>query len=211
MPTRHDTFFCVAKFLIFCGGFTSNRLKSVQISTEIGIKILLDKPFFDYGSIFFEVKKPIMTKPDLSTESLLARKAIAEKATPGDWKVYDVAGQVYGIKSQDSADICIANLGSHGDEEDFAGILAAHIAANSPDVAIATVDELLRLRAELEQYKDSIQSLRYVADKTLADCNFRIKENISLKEELLRLREENARMEKEAVWLASGVAVGGKK
>ena len=38
--------------------------------------------------------------------------------------------------------------------------------------------ELLRLRAELEQYKDSIQSLRYVANKTLVDCNFRIKENI---------------------------------
>ena len=45
----------------------------------------------------------------------------------------------------------------------------AYIAANSPDVAIAAVDELLRLR------------------------------------------EENARMKKEAVCLASGVAVGGRK
>lgn len=54
--------------------------------------------------------------------------------------------------------------------------------------------ELLRLRAELEQYKDSIQSLRYVANNTLVDCNFRIKENISLKEEVLRIQAENARL-----------------
>ncbi len=57
--------------------------------------------------------------------------------------------------------------------------------------------ELLRLRAELEQYKDSIQSLRYVANKTLVDCNFRIKENISLKEEVLRIQAENVRLKEE--------------
>lgn len=71
------------------------------------------------------------------------------------------------------------------------------LSTNSPDVVIATVDELLRLRAELEQYKDSIQSLRYVANKTLVDCNFRIKENISLKEEVLRIQAENVRLKEE--------------
>lgn len=141
-----------------------------------------------------------MTKTDLSTEALV-RREIAEKATPGPWMrpeyFCDVISTHNGLNLLVGSGCNIAN--------------ASHIAANSPDVAIAAVDELLRLRAELEQYKDSIQSLRYVADNILAECNFRIKENISLKEELLRLREENARMKKEAVCLASGVAVGGRK
>lgn len=145
-----------------------------------------------------------MTKTDLSTEALLVRREIAEKATPGKWGVkcerHDNTCHEYLILTEDGDKIvgadkidlrevyyrglpeAICSLDSHD---------AAHIAANSPDVVIATIDELLRLRAELEQYKDSIQSLRYVANKTLVDCNFRIKENISLKEEVLRIQAEN--------------------
>ena len=153
-----------------------------------------------------------MPTTDLSTEALLVRREIAEKATPGKWGVkcerHDNTCHEYLILTEDGDKIvgadkidlrevyyrslpeAICSLDSHD---------AAHIAANSPDVVIATIDELLRLRAELEQYKDSIQSLRYVANNTLVDCNFRIKENISLKEEVLRLREENERLERELV------------
>lgn len=160
-----------------------------------------------------------MTKTDLSTEALLVRREIAEKATPGPWGVkcerHDNTCHEYLILTEDGDKIvgadkidlreayyrslpeAICSLDSHD---------AAHIAANSPDVVIATIDELLRLRAELEQYKDSIQSLRYVANKTLVDCNFRIKENISLKEEVLRIQAENALMQSMIAALARKVA-----
>lgn len=125
-----------------------------------------------------------MTKTDLSTEALLVRREIAEKATPGPWeKMFETA---VGTDNGHQVPLRIASTNFESD--------ASHIVANSPDVVIATIDELLRLRAELEQYKDSIQSLRYVANKALVDCNFRIKENISLKEEVLRIQAENARL-----------------
>lgn len=139
-----------------------------------------------------------MTKTDLSTEALLVRREIAEKATPGPWKPdepFEVSRHIKAITGDGPTDyvflawIC-PKPGEMGTHEQKAND-ASHIAANSPDVVIATIDELLRLRAELEQYKDSIQSLRYVANKTLVDCNFRIQENISLKEEVLRIQAEN--------------------
>ena len=105
-----------------------------------------------------------MTKTDLSTEALLVRREIAEKATPGKWGVkcerHDNTCHEYLILTEDGDKIvgadkidlrevyyrslpeAICSLDSHD---------AAHIAANSPDVAIATVDELLRLRAENER------------------------------------------------------------
>lgn len=102
-----------------------------------------------------------MTKTDLSTEALLVRREIAEKATPGAWGVkcerHDNTCHEYLILTEDGDKIvgadkidlrevyyrslpeAICSLDSHD---------AAHIAANSPDVVIATIDELLRLRAE---------------------------------------------------------------
>ena len=141
------------------------------------------------------VKEPTMTKPDLSTESLLARKELAEKATPGDWKVYDVAYQVYGIENQDGADVSTATLGPHGDEEDFAGILdesdAAHIAANSPGVVIATINELVRLRAESARFDWEAE---WLADKLKQYKG----PSITYKGEIMSLREA-ARMAVEEV------------
>lgn len=76
-----------------------------------------------------------------TTVSLLARRALAEKATPGPW-VRKGGYLVYG---------------PWGDRpvSDKEGILnpadAAHIAANDPPTVIADIDEILRLRAQVER------------------------------------------------------------
>ena len=86
-----------------------------------------------------------MTKTDLSTEALLVRREIAEKATPGPWEKADTESGFINISMY-----CVigdgvrpAFVASPND--------AAHIAANSPDVVQADIDEILRLRAEVER------------------------------------------------------------
>lgn len=76
-----------------------------------------------------------------TTEALLARRALAEKATPGPWEVdkSEITSAVY-VETDWGHLIC------ESDDED-----AAHIAANSPDVVMADIDEILRLRAEVER------------------------------------------------------------
>lgn len=105
-----------------------------------------------------------MPTTDLSTEALLVRREIAEKATPGPWGVkcerHDNTCHEYLILTEDGDKIvgadkidlrevyyrslpeAICSLDSHD---------ATHIAANSPDVVIATIDELLRLREQNER------------------------------------------------------------
>lgn len=79
-----------------------------------------------------------MPTTDLSIEALLVRREIAEKATPGPWeKMFETA---VGTDNGHQVPLRIASTNFESD--------AAHIAANSPDVVIATIDELLRLRAE---------------------------------------------------------------
>ena len=98
------------------------------------------------------VKEPIMTKPDLSTESLLARKELAEKATPGPWeKMFETA---VGTDNGHKVPLRIASTNFESD--------AAHIAANSPGVVIATINELVRLRAECARLD---QEAEWLADK----------------------------------------------
>lgn len=104
-----------------------------------------------------------MTKPDLSTEALMARRKLAEQATPGPWGVkcerHDNTCHEYLILTEDGDKIvgadkidprevyyrslpeAICSLDSHD---------ASHIAANDPDTVIATIDELLRLREQVE-------------------------------------------------------------
>lgn len=93
-----------------------------------------------------------MTKEiDIFTEALLKHRAIAEKATPGPWRSgeesqkaiddeYDIWSVVYGPER-----VAIVEEGRY-----MAGN-RAHIAANSPDVVKAHVDETLRLRAEVKR------------------------------------------------------------
>lgn len=85
-----------------------------------------------------------------TTEALLARRALAEKATPGPWKKGIALRQGYGVDAiWDCSGALVADTEksvSPCEESD-----AAHIAANSPDVVMADIDEILRLRAQVER------------------------------------------------------------
>lgn len=91
-----------------------------------------------------------MTEDSCTTVSLLARRALAEKATPGPW----------GRKGE------YLVYGPWGDRpvSGKEGILnpadAAHIAANDPPTVIADIDEILRLRTENEKLRKSVEIQR---------------------------------------------------
>ena len=102
-----------------------------------------------------------------TTESLLARRALAEKATPGPWKLeitfYNYSPYVMAKeKDTDNYNTAIAWLCPR--DPDMAlerEIDAAHIAANSPDVVMADIDEILRLRREVRRLEEvGMKSLR---------------------------------------------------
>ena len=96
-----------------------------------------------------------MPTTDLSTEALLVRREIAEKATPGPWKPdesFVVSRHIKAITGDGPTDYVLLawicpKPGEMGTHEQKAND-AAHFAANSPDVVIDTIDEVLRLRAE---------------------------------------------------------------
>ena len=83
----------------------------------------------------------------LSNEALLKHRAIAEKATPGPWAVQIYNGGPYPgpfqIWSQSAPNSILVSISIEGSRN------CAHIAANSPNVVIAHVDEILRLRNDL--------------------------------------------------------------
>lgn len=86
---------------------------------------------------------------DLSDRALRARRAIAEKATPGPWAVQIYNGGPYPgpfqIWSQSAPNAILVSISVEGSRN------CAHIAANSPDVIMADIDEILHLRAEVER------------------------------------------------------------
>jgi hypothetical protein len=93
-----------------------------------------------------------MTEDSRTTESLLARRALAGKATPGPWEVdkSEITSVVY-VETDWGHLIC------ESDDED-----AAHIAANSPDVVMSDIDEILRLRKKVEQLEKEADWLALV-------------------------------------------------
>lgn len=106
-----------------------------------------------------------MSKIDLSTEALLDRKAIAERATPGSWEHIIKCGVGTDNGHTVPLRIAVTNF-----EED-----ATHIAANSPDVVIATIDELLRLREDNERLEKEADWLaerlaKYCVDDAEKEC-----------------------------------------
>ena len=119
---------------------------------------------------------------DRTTESLLARRELAEKATPGPW-IRERGFLVYGPWRG-------------GPVSGKEGILnpadAAHIAANSPDVVMDDIDEILRLRAEVEFWRQETQDVRENFERTL-QCE----------------RDKTDRLEREADWLALVLANAG--
>lgn len=82
-----------------------------------------------------------MFDSDCTTVSLLARRALAEKATPGPW-VRERGFLVYGPWGDRPVS---------GEEGILNPADAAHIAANDPPTVIADIDEILRLREEMER------------------------------------------------------------
>ncbi|MDE7241674.1 hypothetical protein, partial [Desulfovibrio sp.] len=82
---------------------------------------------------------------DLSNEALLKHRAIAEKATPGPWHV--LAPDVIFVCGQGKDEYLFENpqeistsLSSEEHRDN-----AAHVAAHSPNVVIAHIDEIIRL------------------------------------------------------------------
>ena len=120
--------------------------------------------------------------PDRTTESLLARRELAEKATPGPW-IRERGFLVYGPWRGRPVS---------GKEGILNPADAAHIAANSPDVVMDDIDEILRLRAEVEFWRQETQDVRENFERTL-QCE----------------RDKTDRLEREADWLALVLANAG--
>lgn len=78
---------------------------------------------------------------DRSTTALLARRSIAAQATPGPWWVSSAPCFVPFAYTVRCKEVYVAGLNARED--------AAHIAANSPDVVTADIDEILHLRAKV--------------------------------------------------------------
>lgn len=82
-----------------------------------------------------------------SEAALRERLVIAEKAAQGPW--YHVLAAIVGTKESpednDATCICFTEWGCSGDPQ----ANAAHIAASSPDVVWADIEEILRLRKEV--------------------------------------------------------------
>ena len=85
-----------------------------------------------------------MTNPDLSTEALMARRKLAEQATPGGWSAITRA-DINGCLVCDIIDERGVELADSLTQE-----AASHIVSNDPSTVIATIDELLRLREQVE-------------------------------------------------------------
>lgn len=84
---------------------------------------------------------------DRSDAALRERLEIAGKATKGPW--YHSLAAIVGTKKSpednDATCICFTEWGCSGDPQ----ANAAHIAASSPDVVRADIEEILRLRKEV--------------------------------------------------------------
>lgn len=82
-----------------------------------------------------------------SDAALRERLELAEKATQGPW--YHTLAAIVGTKKSpednDATCICFTEWGCSGDPQ----ANAAHIAASSPDVVRADIEEILRLRKEV--------------------------------------------------------------
>lgn len=85
---------------------------------------------------------------DHTNEALLERRALAEKVCEGPWEKY-CAKDIMAVRHTKIGNeehierFPIAQIVYSGGEAE-----AAHIAANSPDVVMADIDEIIRLRAE---------------------------------------------------------------
>ena len=108
---------------------------------------------------------------DRTTESLLARRALAEQATPGPWYAdsegFRVRTQYTPLKKRTIGYACSNDFVCDLNDEEYHEYLngkeqantAAHIAANSPDVVMADIDEIIRLRREVRRLEDALDNI----------------------------------------------------
>lgn len=102
--------------------------------------------------------------PDRTTESLLARRALASKATPGPWGQV-IAGLERVVIDSKGTVICTACLDEDfSDKETERQVLANlyYIAVNSPAIVMADIDEILRLREQVERLEKEADWLTLV-------------------------------------------------
>lgn len=94
-----------------------------------------------------------------TTESLLARRELAEKTTSGPWRQV-IAGLERVVIDSKGTVVCTVCLDEDfSDKETERQLLANffHIAANDPSTVIADIDEILRLRTENEKLRKSVR------------------------------------------------------
>ena len=110
------------------------------------------------------------TKPNNRSDAALReRLEIAGKATPGPW--YHVLAAIVGTRESpddnDATCICFTEWGCSGDPQ----ANAAHIAASSPDVVQADIEEILRLREEVARLnKEADWFIEYIWNKDIFRC-----------------------------------------
>lgn len=113
-----------------------------------------------------------MSNPERTIESLLASRALAEKATKGDWYMVRLPhpSDHFNVRASFSAanveQICRCNAPTDANKAN-----AAHIATNSPDVVMADIDEILRLRAQVERLEKEADWL--ISTKIVEEWNGR--------------------------------------
>lgn len=112
-----------------------------------------------------------MNVNDRTTEALLARRALAEQATPGPWYAdsegFRVRTQYTPLKKRTIGYACSNDFVCDLNDEEYHEYLngkeqantAAHIAANSPDVIMADIDEIVRLRREVRRLEDALDNI----------------------------------------------------
>ena len=159
----------------------------------------------------------------LSTEALMARRKLAEQATPGPWKqtviLYDdEAGRYYDCVDIAGSMIRLAVYWT-GNSKMWGGksvyemkdANAVHIAANDPTTVIATIDELLRLREQVEaltKHPGSPTPGETMNELDKLEKYLRNQDLFNSLEALRGLRAKCARLEREANWLAGSLPIG---
>lgn len=103
--------------------------------------------------------------PDRTTEALLARRALAEKATRGPWITTGINSVHGGYRNRliypDEtpyfliASMCNTNNPKCAEDAD-------HIAASAPSTVVADINEILRLRAEVKRLEKEADWLALV-------------------------------------------------
>lgn len=96
---------------------------------------------------------------DRTTESLLARRALAEKATPGPWEIGTSMYLTRDVITSSAKYIAVEPIGGSYSTTCYN---FSYIAANSPDVVMADIDEILRLREEVERLEKEADWLALV-------------------------------------------------